>query len=127
MDYLRDTTSHPFFASEEAMDLYSYIKFCQLEACYQIPEDIDMQRIKRETLCKAMSVAFYIWQVQRTEPEYQFDNKDEFEGMQESLALYEASESPCQFGSRVAALHNKINSNYKYAQPPQAAIQKEKK
>ena len=32
---------------------------------YDIPEDIETKRIKKELLCKSMSVPFYIWQVQR--------------------------------------------------------------
>lgn len=115
MDELRDTENHPFFTTPEASEMYYSIKCCQDFASYVLPQDDVMRNIKRETLCKAMSVPFYIWQEHRTEPNYQYDNQSEFEGMKEAFALYEASEEPCQFARQVAALHDKIDRDYKYS------------
>lgn len=62
-----------------------------------------------------MSVPFYIWQVKRTEPAYQYDNINEFEGMKQMNALYQASVSPAQFAESVDNLHKVIESSYKYS------------
>lgn len=115
MDELRDTDNHPFFTTKEAQEMYYTVKCCQDFASYVLPQDEAMRRIKREVLCKSMSVPFYIWQVHRTEPNYQYDNKAEFEEMKEAFALYEASEEPCQFLQQVSNLHNKIEKDYKYS------------
>lgn len=115
MDELRDTDNHPFFTTLEAQEMYYSVKYCQDSASYVLPQDTAMQRIKREVLCKSMSVPFYIWQEHRTNPNYQYDNKTEFEGMKEAFALYEASEEPCQFLPLVFNLHNKIEKDYKYS------------
>ena len=115
MDELRDTDNHPFFTFPEAQEMYYSVKYCQDFASYVLPQDESMRRIKREVLCKSMSVPFYIWQVHRTEPNYQYDNKGEFEGMKEAFALYEVSEEPCQFLPLVFNLHNKIEKDYKYS------------
>ena len=115
MDYLCDTENHPFFASKEASKMYQSIKCCQDFATYILPQDNVMKRLKREVLCKSMSVPFYIWQEQRTKVDYRYDNKTEFEKIKEAFALYEVSEEPCQFLSQVSSLHNKIETNYKYS------------
>lgn len=129
MDYLRDTTSQPFFVLPEPQAMYIAIKKTQLEANYIVPEDEELKRIKKEILCKAMSVPFYIWQIQRTEPDYQYDNKEEFDSMKEMFALYDASETPCQFKEQISKLFELIERNYKYSTPrtTESAVQKEKK
>lgn len=115
MDILRNIAEHPFFTQPEANEMYCSIKACQDYATYDLPSDEGLRRIKRELLCKSMSVPFYIWQVQRTEPDYQYDNVTEFEGMKQMHALYQTSEEPCQFGQQVTDLLNRINKNYKYS------------
>lgn len=115
MDTLRDVKHHPFLQQKEANAMYCAIKISELNLNYIVPTAPDLQRIKKEMLCKAMSVPFYIWQVQRTDPNYQYDNKEEFEGMQEAFALYQTSGQQQQFAKLVQDLHNKINSNYKYS------------
>lgn len=125
MDDLRDIANHPFFQTTEVNEMYCNIKACQDFANYGISSDEGVRRVKRELLCKSMSVPFYIWQVKRTEPEYQYDNISEFEGMKSMNALYQASEEPPQFGKLVDALFEKINKNYKYSTP--ATIQSVRK
>ena len=118
MDELRDTENHPFFKDYRTAKGFLYgggLPFKNFRFLFDQYEA--MRRIKREVLCKSMSVPFYIWQVHRTEPNYQYDNKSEFEGMKEAFALYEASEEPCQFFQQVSNLHNKIEKDYKYSTP----------
>lgn len=118
MAALRSLDTHPFFNMPEAKAMYDQIQASQIAANYDVPEDEGMRRIKRELLCKSMSVPFYIWQVKRTEPNYQYDNMIEFEGMKQMNALYQASCSPAQFASNVDALHTAIDSTYKYRTTP---------
>ena len=114
MDQLRDTAHHPFFQSEEANSLYNAVKQSQISMNYDIPEDIETRRIKKELLCKSMSVPFYIWQTQRKDPEYQYDNATEFSGMKAMLDIYK-SEGNTQFVPEIEALFGVIEKNYKYS------------
>ena len=114
MDSLRDTAHHPFFQSKEANDLYCAVKRSQLSMDYEIPEDMETRRIKKELLCKSMSVPFYIWQTQRKEPEYQYDDATEFSGMKAMLDIYK-SEGNTQFVPEIEAMFNVIEKNYKYS------------
>ena len=114
MDSLRDTAHHPFFQSKEANDLYCAVKRSQLSMDYEIPEDMETRRIKKELLCKSMSVPFYIWQVQRENPDYKYDNAAEFSGMKAMLDIYK-SEGNTQFVPEIEAMFNVIEKNYKYS------------
>lgn len=114
MDELRDTTNHPFFKSREANDLYSAIKKSQTSMNYDIPEDMETRKIKKELLCKSMSVPFYIWQVHRTEPEYKYDNATEFNSMKAMLDIYK-QEGNTQFVPEIEAMFSVIEKNYKYS------------
>ena len=129
MDILRNIAEHPFFTTKEANEMYCSIKACQDNVDYIAPPDEALRRIKRELLCKSMSVPFYIWQVKRTDTVYQYDNKTEFDSMKEMLALYETSESPCQFKEPLTNLFTTIEKDYKYSTPPvlEQPPQKEKK
>ena len=119
MDDLRKTIEHPFFTSDAANAMYYAIKCSQDNADYIVPEDESLKIIKRELLCKSMSVPFYIWQTQRMEPNYQYDNIVEFEGMKTAYSLYAEFEKPMQFGRQIAALHDTIEKNYQYSTQPQ--------
>ena len=115
MDQLRDTAHHPFFQSEEANSLYNAVKQSQISMNYDIPEDIETRRIKKELLCKSMSVPFYIWQVQREKQDYEYDNATEFSGMKAMLDIYK-SEGNTQFVPEIEALFGVIEKNYKYSE-----------
>ena len=117
MDDLRQLATHPFFSSPEADELYCSIKSCQDFANYDIPNDERVRRIKRELLSKSMSVPFYIWQVQRTEPGYQYDNDTEFNAMQEMYAIYSQEKAPVQFDREINNLMRIINKDYKHRTP----------
>ncbi len=114
MDELRDTAHHPFFQSKEANDLYCAIKQSQLSMNYDIPEDLETRKIKKELLCKSMSVPFYIWQVHRNEPDYQYDNATEFNGMKAMLDIYK-QEGNTQFVPEIESMFHVIEKNYKYS------------
>lgn len=114
MDVLRDTTHHPFFQNKEVNDLYCEVKKSQIFMNYDIPENMETKRIKKELLCKSMSVPFYIWQVHRTEPKYEYDNASEFNSMKAMLDIYK-QEGNTQFVPQIEALFGIIEKNYKYS------------
>lgn len=117
MDDLRHIATHPFFTTPEVDELYCSIKSCQDFANYDIPNSEDERRIKRELLCKSMSVPFYIWQVQRTEKNYQYDNQTEYNAMQEMYAIYSQEKAPVQFDREINNLMRIINKDYKHRTP----------
>ena len=82
---------------------------------YDVPEDEQTKELKKELLCKSMSVPFYIWQVHRTEPEYEYDNDSEFNSMKAMLDIYK-SEGNTEFVPQIEALFNVIEKNYKYSE-----------
>lgn len=97
MDMLRDIEHHPFFQSPEAKDLYGSLLETQASGSYELPQTAEDRQLKRELLCKSMSVPFYIWQVRRNEPDYQYDNAGEYQQMQEMLTIYkEMGNSVCK-------------------------------
>ena len=113
MEKLRGIAHHEFFLTPEANALFCGIKESIRRLDYQIPETEEMQRTKKELLCKSMSVPFYIWQVQRTEPEYQYDNVEEFSKMKANLDFYK-KEGNTQFVPEIESLFRVIEQNYKY-------------
>ena len=117
MDDLRHIATHPFFTTPEVDELYCSIKSCQDFANYDIPNSEDERRIKRELLCKSMSVPFYIWQVQRTEKNYQYDNQTEYNAIEEMYSIYSQDKTPAQFDSEIKSLIQIINKDYKYRTP----------
>ena len=123
MDELRDTAHHSFFQSQEANDLYCAIKQSQLSMNYDIPEELETRKIKKELLCKSMSVAFYIWQVHRNEPDYQYDNTTEFNEMKLMLDIYK-QEGNTQFVPEREAMFHVIENNYQYGNKAMKNIHK---
>lgn len=61
-----------------------------------------------------MSVPFYIWQVHRNEPDYQYDNATEFNGMKAMLDIYK-QEGNTQFVPEIESMFHVIEKNYKYS------------
>ena len=114
MEAKRNLATHPFFNKPEVKAIYDQVKECQEYASYQVPTDAAVESVKKELLCECVSVPFYIWQVQRTEPYYQYDNEVEYEGINQMDALYQSDETPAQFADAVSNLKALITSSYKY-------------
>lgn len=88
------------------------------------------RRMKKELICKSLSVPFYIWQVQRTNPDYQYDNRDEYERMKQyrdyNVQLYpeqyivlekdKNSYKGPQFGNNIDNMFKRIEASYKYTE-----------
>lgn len=115
MELLRNVENHPFFQSQAANHLYTSLIKAQATGNYEVPEKSEDVQLKRELLCKSMSVPFYIWQVQRNEPDYQYDNVGEYQQMKDMLSLYKAAGNT-QFVKEVEDLFTTIEKNYKYSE-----------
>lgn len=128
MENLRKVVNHPFFNQLEPNSLLCSVKASALGATYEIPNDPALAQIKRETICKSMSVPFYIWQVKRTEPNYQYDNQAEFTSMKEMFDLYKTTSleetKTCQYENQIVALFDKIDKDYKYNQAKEVSAKK---
>lgn len=119
MEQLRNVENHPFFQSPAANHLYTSLINVQAIGNYEVPEELEDVQLKRELLCKSMSVPFYIWQVQRNEPDYQYDNVGEYQQMKDMLSLYKATGNT-QFVKEVEDLFTTIEKNYKYSETKKA-------
>ena len=97
---------------------------------YFTSNDPDYRKMKQKLICMSFSVPFYIWQVQRKEPNYQYDNSSEFDTMKKmrdlNVSLYPTQyseydkddnliyEGP-QFGNYIDAMFDQIEKSYKYS------------
>lgn len=97
---------------------------------YQVPENPTLAQLKKEVLCKSMSVPFYIWQEQRKDSNFKYDNVAEFTALKEQYGIYQTAvgvqehivhldkstyEGP-QFGEQVEALLDRVEKSYKYSE-----------
>ena len=71
----------------EIYNMWEEMGYRTLIAEYDDPKG-DMSRIKKEILCKSVSIPFYIWQERRTNPNFQYDNTTEFNELKEMYSLY---------------------------------------
>ena len=62
-----------------------------------------------------MSTSFYIWQAQKGNPNYQYDNQGEYETIKDMISLYEATEIPCQYKEQISNLFAKIERTSKFS------------
>ena len=84
---------------------------------YYVPEDKEIERIKKEILCKTASIYFYIWQVKQTNPDYQYDNEAEWNNLLQAYEIYKDSVKYVgpQFGKEIENMFAVIEKNYKYS------------
>ncbi len=123
----------------EIYHLYEQVSGSNLSADYDDPKG-NMSEIKKEILCKSVSIPFYIWQERRTNPDFQYDNTAEFDALKEMYALYSAQvgtqvthkradgtvyQGP-QFGEEIESLISVIEKSYKYSTENENAEEKGK-
>ena len=120
----------PFFEDETVREFTTELSMRTQIAEYNVPEDKEIERIKKEVLCKTASIYFYIWQVKQTNPDYQYDNEAEWNNLLQAYEIYkdavgvevaysnssntEKYEGP-QFGRELEKMHKEINKSYKYS------------
>lgn len=118
------------FASEQ--DVHDFLMEFHYRAAigeYHVPENPMLAQMKKEILCKSMSIPFYIWQEQRTNPDYRYDNEGEFTTLKKNYGIYQTAvgiqfstidldgnryDGP-QFGQGIEALIDRVEKNYKYS------------
>lgn len=118
----------PFFTDETVRKFISELSMRTYIAEYNVPEDKETERLKKEILCKTAGIYFYIWQVKQTNPDYQYDNEEEWNNLLQAYEIYKDTvgveviystdkkeyEGP-QFGRELEKMHAVINENYKYS------------
>lgn len=129
LNNIQDNPDIIFTSVPEVRDFLTELEYRTYTADYKIPNDLEIAKIKKEILCKCMGIAFYIWNTQRKEPEYIYDNKNEYEMLQGMYNTYSASEGiqvvkhdaegntyeGPQFGDVIENIMKYINKNYIYA------------
>lgn len=130
---LRGICKEGFSDPKTNPDVYDYLVELSIRCTigeYFTGEDSAYRKMKKELICKSLSVPFYIWQVQRTEPDYQYDNQEEYEQMKQyrdyNVQLYpeqfifidtnESCYKGPQFGDNIDKMFKRIEASYKYAE-----------
>ena len=107
----------PFFEDEIVREFTNELSLRAKIAEYYVPEDKEIERIKKEVLCKTAGIYFYIWQVKQTNPDYKYDNEAEWNNLLQAYEIYKdaAKYVGPQFGKELEKMHAVINENYKYS------------
>ena len=107
----------PFFEDETVRKFTDELSLRAKIAEYYVPEDKEIERIKKEILCKTASIYFYIWQVKQTNPDYQYDNEAEWNNLLQAYEIYKdaAKYVGPQFGKEIENMFAVIEKNYKYS------------
>ena len=107
----------PFFEDETVRKFTDELSLRAKIAEYYVPEDKEIERIKKEVLCKTAGIYFYIWQVKQTNPDYKYDNEAEWNNLLQAYEIYKdaAKYVGPQFGRELEKMHAVINENYKYS------------
>ncbi len=93
----------------EFMDVFYFKSSC---GEYLVPQNPILAQMKKEILCKSMSISFYIWQEKRKNQNFKYDNMSEFMLLQEQYRIYQTAPGGTQFGSQVATLLDRIEKSY---------------
>ena len=107
----------PFFEDETVREFITELSMRTKIAEYYVPEDKEIERIKKEILCKTASIYFYIWQVKQTNPDYQYDNEAEWNNLLQAYEIYKDAVKYVgpQFGKEIENMFAVIEKNYKYS------------
>lgn len=105
MEHLRRIAVHPLFDDENIKELYE-----QEIICASLTGYMSYSKEMKELFCKCLSVPFYIYQEQRKDCNYKYDNKEEFVAMKTTLeeSLFSDSDRKRAF---ISSILNKIYQN----------------
>ena len=133
--------STPNFANEpEIVNMFTELSYRGSSGEFYVPENPVLEQLQKAVMCKSVSIPFYIWQVQQNQPDYKYDNGEEFDKLKELYDIYKravgiqltvggeptivgdalvfdknAYEGPL-FGPQIEALMDRIEKNYKYSE-----------
>ena len=124
------TNQISFFKENAVSSMLTELGYRCFAGEYIIPANPDIARIKKEAICKSISVPFYIWQVHRENPNYKYDNITEFNSMKDMYELVKESTgievtsikdndkvyNGPQFGEQIEKLFDLIDRDYLYSE-----------
>lgn len=128
--------SSPFFNDDVVRDFVTELSMRSQIAEYNIPKDKEIEALKKQILAKTAGIYFYIWQTKQNEPEYQYDNVEEWKGLQDAYNIYkdavgvefmyrgvnyEEYEGP-QFGMQLEKMFKEIEKNYKFSEEKESNL-----
>lgn len=82
---------HEFFRDEAAKNFIQELTYKAETASYHVPEDQTVAAAKKDAMCLAAGVYFYIWDTQQREPWYKYDNVSEWNDLNNKYTLYKES------------------------------------
>lgn len=82
---------HEFFKDETAKNFIQELTYRAETADYDEPLDPAVAAAKKDAMCIAAGVYFYIWDTQQREPWYKYDNVSEWSDLNNKYALYKES------------------------------------
>lgn len=120
---------HEFFRDEVAKNFIQELTYSAETADYDEPLDQAVAAAKKDAMCIAAGVYFYIWDTKQREPWYKYDNVSEWNDLNNKYALYKESvgiqeevryddhiyQGP-QFGEVLEAMINGIDKNYAFSE-----------
>lgn len=83
-----ELAEYDFLDNRVASDLFFEVCTYASIGEYDIPVDQSTAAMKKETLCKSMSVLFNIWNEKRKNPDYQYNNTPEWNYILDTYQLY---------------------------------------
>ena len=95
----------------EIRDMWKEISYRAISAEYEVPQGA-LARIKKQVLCKSVSIPFYIWQEKRISPDFKYTNANEFDELKEMYDLYKSQCKTPQFGEEIENLIGCIEKSY---------------
>lgn len=101
--------------SEETKDILEGLLLEIKFSNYEYLSDIALRKIKKELICKNLSILNKIEENKKTNYDYKYDNTIEFNNIKELFTIYEnASESNKHLLNKLKNIFNIIETNYKY-------------
>ncbi len=135
-----DSESTSFAKTNEASELLKELSYASFCGEYRIPSNPIVKDLKKEILCKSMSIAYYIYEEEKKNPFFKYDNEKEFEKLKEDYEYYKEAvgveqtlvdldgkkyQGP-QFGYSIEGLINRIENSYLYNNKSENEIHKTK-
>lgn len=119
---------HEFFKDETAKNFIQELTYRAETADYDEPLDLAVAAAKKDAMCIAAGVYFYIWDTMQREPWYKYDNVSEWNELNDKYNLYKESvgiqeevryedhiyQGP-QFGEVLEAMLDGIEKNYAFS------------
>ncbi len=100
----------------EISDIWKKISYSVVSAEYEVPQGF-LADIKKQILCKSVSIPLYIWQEKRQNPDFRYTNIDELNDLKEKYDFYklQSENHTPQFGEEIENLISYIAKSSEYA------------